>query len=424
MFTLPLILAAGSLPLIFGAPVPSTLSFESKDITTHSLNGRSTDLYSAVFGGDGLVSDGWPALEEWISSFDDMFESNRATIKESCAQFDVDNNSDEETDDIKSAIASVAESSGLDSRFILAIVMQESNGCVRVKTTNYGVNNPGLMQSHDGTGSCNDGTPTTPCPQSEIHQMILDGASGTSAGAGLKQCVEQYGGTGDVTNYYKAARCYNSGSVASNGNLGAGIATGCYVSDIANRLLGWSSGTSMCSESSIASLTGSNWSGGQSSSDTSSSASASVSSSTSTPTSFSTSISTATPEPTTTSEATPTIVATTTPTVVATTTPVIPTQAAVPSTPVIPAPVATSSAASSVTPSAAPAQATASSAAAPIYPYATTSCTQYTTITGGEFCDFVDTLFGITVSTLQSLNPGLDSSCSNLWLGYQYCVKA
>ncbi|KAJ5665708.1 uncharacterized protein N7477_008156 [Penicillium maclennaniae] len=412
MFTLPLILAAGSLPLIFGAPVPYTHSIKSKETITHSLNGRSTDLYSAVFGGDGLVSDGWPALEEWISSFDDMFESNRATIMESCAQFDVDNNTDEETDNIKSAIASIAESSGLDSRFILAIVMQESNGCVRVKTTNYGVNNPGLMQSHDGTGTCNDGTPTTPCPQSEIHQMILDGASGTSAGAGLKQCIEQYGGTGDATNYYKAARCYNSGSIASNGNLGAGIATGCYVSDVANRLLGWSTGTSKCSESTIADLTGSNWSGGQSSSETSSSASVSSSTSTST----STSISTAASESTTTPEAAPTVVATTTP--------VIPTQAAVPTTAAIPTPAATSSATSTVTPSAAPSQPTASSAATPIYPYATTSCTQYTTITGGEFCDFVNTLFGISASTLQSLNPGLDSSCSNLWLGYQYCVKA
>jgi hypothetical protein len=399
--------------------VPSSLSIESKDTSIHSLNARSSDLYSAVFGGDGLVSDGWPSLEDWISSFDDMFESNRATIKESCAQFDVENNSDSEIEDIKSAITSVAESSGLDSRFILAIVMQESNGCVRVKTTNYGVNNPGLMQSHDGTGTCNDGSPTTPCPQSEIHQMILDGASGTSAGDGLKQCIEQYGGTGDVTNYYKAARCYNSGSIASNGNLGAGIATGCYVSDVANRLLGWSTGTSECSESTIADLTGSNWSSGQSSSDTSSSAS--VSSSTST----STSISTATPEPTSTFEATPTVVATTTPVAV--------TQAAVPTmTTVASAPAATSSAASavtpsaasSVTPSAAPSAATASSAAAPIYPYATTSCTQYTTITAGEFCDYVDTLFGISASTLQSLNSGLDSTCSNLWLGYQYCIKA
>lgn len=415
------ILAAGSLPLIFGAPVPSSLSIESKDTSIHSLNARSSNLYSTVFGGDGLVSDGWPSLEDWISSFDDMFESNRATIKDSCSQFDVENNSDDEIDDIKSAITSVAESSGVDSRFILAIVMQESNGCVRVKTTNYGVSNPGLMQSHDGTGSCNDGTPTTPCPQSEIHQMILDGASGTSAGDGLKQCIEQYGGTGDVTNYYKAARCYNSGSIASNGNLGGGIATGCYVSDVANRLLGWSTGASDCSESTIASLTGSNWSGGQSSSDTSSSASVSSSTSTST----SSSISTATPEPTSTSEATPTIVATTTP--------VAMTQAAVPtSTTVASAPAATSSAASavtpsaasSVTPSAAPSAATASSAAAPIYPYATTSCTQYTTITGGEFCNYVDTLFGISASTLQSLNSGLDSTCSNLWLGYQYCVKA
>lgn len=334
-----------------------------------------------------------------------MFESNRDTMKSSCAQWDVENNTDEEIDDIKSAISSIAESTGVDSRFILAIVMQESNGCVRVKTTNYGVNNPGLMQSHDGTGSCNDGNPLTPCPQSQIHQMIQDGTAGTSAGAGLKQCIDQYGGTGDVTNYYKAARCYNSGSIASSGNLGAGIATPCYVSDIANRLLGWSSGESQCSDSSVASLTGSNWSGQSSSgsSDSGSSSSSSGSSSSS---------SSAAPEPTTTAPAVAT--QTTAPSVVPTST-----QTAAPVATTSAAPTVKPSAASTVAPTAAP-----SSAAAPMYPQATSSCQQYTTITAGEFCDFVDTLFGISKSTLQSLNPGLDDSCSNLWLGYQYCIKA
>jgi hypothetical protein len=38
--------------------------------------------------------------------------------------------------DLKSAIQSVAKSSGVDERFILGIVMQESGGCVRYLYSN------------------------------------------------------------------------------------------------------------------------------------------------------------------------------------------------------------------------------------------------------------------------------------------------
>ncbi len=124
-------------------------------------------------------------------------------------------------------------------------MMQESKGCVRAPTTNYGVTNPGLMQSHDGAGSCNNGAVQNPCPSSEITQMITDGATGTAAGDGLKQCMSESKAT-DVSEYYKAARIYNSGSVASSGNLQDGIATHCYASDVANRLTGWVKAATAC----------------------------------------------------------------------------------------------------------------------------------------------------------------------------------
>jgi len=53
-------------------------------------------------------------------------------------------------------------------------------------------------------------------------------------------------GSDDVSKYYKAARIYNSGSVASSGNLNDGIATHCYASDIANRLTGWVKAETLC----------------------------------------------------------------------------------------------------------------------------------------------------------------------------------
>lgn len=71
-------------------------------------------------------------------------------MKASCANWGVPNDSDEEIADLKSAIQTVGSASGIDPRFILAIVMQESTGCVRVITTAYSVKNPGLMQSHNG----------------------------------------------------------------------------------------------------------------------------------------------------------------------------------------------------------------------------------------------------------------------------------
>lgn len=41
-----------------------------------------------------------------------------------------------------------------------------------------------------------------------------------------------------MASFYKAAYAYNSGAITSSGNLGQGITTYCYASDIANRLLG------------------------------------------------------------------------------------------------------------------------------------------------------------------------------------------
>jgi 2,3-bisphosphoglycerate-independent phosphoglycerate mutase len=82
------------------------------------------------------------------------------------------NDSGSEMGNIYNAIQQVAAEASLDHRFILAIIMQESGGCVRVQTTNYGFNNPGLMQSFEGTSSCdNDGELTNPCPQSEVRTL-------------------------------------------------------------------------------------------------------------------------------------------------------------------------------------------------------------------------------------------------------------
>lgn len=137
-------------------------------------------------------------------------------------------NTDAENTIIKTAVTNVATAAKIDPRFVLAIVMQESNGCVRIKKTSSGeagVINPGLMQSFNGVGTCNidDTKEVNPCGSSQITQMLIDGAQGTLQSGlptgGLVQHINAVGGDTSGQNYFKAARVYNSGSVAADGLL-------------------------------------------------------------------------------------------------------------------------------------------------------------------------------------------------------------
>lgn len=93
----------------------------------------------------------------------------------SCKWLGVGANSEAENAALKASIKEVAAESGLDARFIMAIVFQESQGCVRVKTSvspNEAFRNPGLMQCFNGEHTCNDPgrgiSLLTPCPNAEI----------------------------------------------------------------------------------------------------------------------------------------------------------------------------------------------------------------------------------------------------------------
>lgn len=147
---------------------------------------------------------------------------------------------------IYDSIQQIALETSIDHRLILAIIMQESAGCVRAPTTSDGVENPGLMQDHDGAGTCNGhGRVQMPCPRKVIARMIREGSAGTDAGDGLAQCINK-SAADDTTAFYQAARIYNSGSIDPSGDLGRGVATHCYASDIANRLTGWVNAPHTC----------------------------------------------------------------------------------------------------------------------------------------------------------------------------------
>ncbi|KAF3037645.1 hypothetical protein E8E12_005551 [Didymella heteroderae] len=344
--------------LSFAAPV--------RNVAARAIVARDTYI---MFGGDGSTATGWPSRSQWLS-WDKAWKANLETIQHSCqAGGWGENNSYAETQAIKDSIIDESKTSGIPMEFILAIMMQESKGCVRAPTTRWSHDNPGLMQSAQGTGSCNpDGNPVSPCSSSEIRQMIHDGTNGDGLETTLTQCVAD-AGTTDDSKWYKAARLYNAGRITNN-NLGIGP-TPCYASDIANRLTKPFDGSS-CDNNVIGSL---------------SSAQGNVSSGNTNDT----------PE-----EPAPT------------TTTVVP-------------PATTAAAESATTPSATPtptpgafAETQAITAAKPdlIIDGAAIGCTDYYTPQSGDTCASAP----VDLSTLRSLNTKLNADCTNLWAGYGYCI--
>lgn len=239
----------GDLPL--ATPVPAPAPAPIPDWTEDLPHSPGVDEYK-LYTGDGSVGAGWPHKAEWMS-YNEMFTANLPLISKSCALFHVPPNTDHEIASIHNATLIIALETNTDPRFILAIIMQESNGCVRAPTSYYSIRNPGLMQSHNGPATCNeDASPRTPCPYVMIEEMIREGTAGAGSENDIMGLVEALraaeGEVDDVARYYRAARIYNSGSVDPSGDLGRGVATHCYASDIANRLRGWVMSEDGCAE--------------------------------------------------------------------------------------------------------------------------------------------------------------------------------
>ena len=227
----------------------TTLAFvattSAAPVESSPLTKRIADAYHP-YTGDGSIAAGWPAQKAW-GTFDALWNANVPLMQKSCGWngWGADNSA-AEIAGIKAAIGQAASQTGVDNRFILAIIMQESKGCVRVPTTNNGVVNPGLMQSHNGSGTC---AGVNPCPNAKITKMVMDGTAGTASGDGLKQTFgttsAKLGGKGPRS-YYSAARLYNSGSVDYTNLNNAFTSTHCYAQDVANRLTGWTLAASNC----------------------------------------------------------------------------------------------------------------------------------------------------------------------------------
>jgi len=250
--------------------VPQLAAVHSTRLSNAQSLKSATDTYSLYTG--PAITPPYPEMQTWLS-FSTMWLTNLPDMGQNCVG-SVPTNTASENRAIKSAILSVSSQTGVHPSFILAIIKQESNGCVRVPTTwSYeGLKNPGIMQSFDGTASCNSGgVLQQPCPNSVIEKMVMDGVLGNQ-GVGIVPALEQAARANGVTwsaasirtnknvkeatktkvideavLYYQAARIYNSGSLPADGDLsGATGSTRCYVSDIVNRLLGWVDAASTC----------------------------------------------------------------------------------------------------------------------------------------------------------------------------------
>lgn len=172
------------------------------------------------YAGNGSSADGWPSQFSWLELGPLWFLNQHALIDPLC------DNSPQETANLYTAITTVATATGVDPRFILAIIMEESHGCVRVGTTSMAVSNPGLMQSYEGKGTC---VGVKPCPLDEIVQMVKDGTARNAAGVDLQDLIADASkrrgvDDADGAKFYIAARMYNSGklSIGPGGDLSIG----------------------------------------------------------------------------------------------------------------------------------------------------------------------------------------------------------
>lgn len=59
---------------------------------------------------------------------------------------------------------------------------------------------------------------------------------------------------------------------------------------------------------------------------------------------------------------------------------------------------------------------------APVHTDTVPNCGKYYTVIAGDLCDMVAMKFSITVDHFRALNPSLNAECTNLFLGYDYCV--
>jgi len=94
------------------------------------------DIY-VNYHGNGSPEAGWPTKDKWVS-FDHLWDSNAALMARACnddwltVPGGKPGNSPHEMGVLRQAILNKAAQGNVDPRVVLAVVLQESRGCVRV----------------------------------------------------------------------------------------------------------------------------------------------------------------------------------------------------------------------------------------------------------------------------------------------------
>ncbi|MCJ1465787.1 hypothetical protein MMC07_004406 [Pseudocyphellaria aurata] len=170
----------------------------------------------------------FPNQNRWLS-FDALQTRNLDTMKLG--------NTVETVGDIFKAILVVSSSANIDSRIVLAMVMQESSG----QTFKDGDwhQSSGLMQVQPQNDEQGIRCTQNDCSSAKITGMIMQGVLGTAKGnspvaPGIAYWLRRY------KNLPMALRAYNSGQVPDKDDMSiaTSISTASYVSDIGNRLMG------------------------------------------------------------------------------------------------------------------------------------------------------------------------------------------
>ncbi|KAK8097601.1 uncharacterized protein PG998_013087 [Apiospora kogelbergensis] len=168
--------------------------------------------------------DKFPAKKTW-KSFDALWKLNTKAMK---AKGDTDS----DLTNIKKALQSVGKKYGIEDRVLLAMMMQESHGDVGAITTYSQPDNfptGGLFQCWKCPGFYGKHGLTL----DQITSMVEGGAKH------FKENLSHWGNTMEPKSVYPALRMYNSGNVNEKDLSSAPNATPAYVSDIAQRLGGW-----------------------------------------------------------------------------------------------------------------------------------------------------------------------------------------
>ena len=166
-----------------------------------------------------------------------MWDINSGIMKTACSDMDVgENNTDEMMADMLNWVIKGSDTEDIDRRVTTALIMQYSRGCVHVSP---GFNNTrfGITQAPNSSDSC---AGSEDCSDTTIQSMVFDGVEG------LLHDLSIFDGDFDQETYV-SFRIYDSGQVNQQDLSDTfGVGDACFVSDMANRLMGWTGTTSNC----------------------------------------------------------------------------------------------------------------------------------------------------------------------------------